>query len=107
MGLQVPLAKSQQHKEQQGLDKDTELALVQQGEDASFLLNNDTFNNTINQLVDTAFQQFVNSNQRTQRHREQSYHHYRALVEIISTLRQRVAVKEQIEAKADDNNQEE
>ena len=39
--------------------------------------------------------------------REQSYHHYRALVDIINTLRQRVAVKEQIEAKVDDNNQEE
>jgi len=89
------------------LEKETELALVQQGEDASFLLNNDTFNNTINQLVDTAFQQFVNSKPEHTEVREQSYHHYRALVEIISTLRQRVAVKEQIEAKADDNNQEE
>ena len=88
------------------MDKDTELALVKQGEDASFLLNNDTFNHTINQLVDTAFQQFVNSKPEETDAREQSYHHYRALVEIISTLRQRVAVKEQIEAKADDNNQE-
>jgi len=89
------------------LDKDTELSLIQQGEDASFLLDNDIFNNTINQLVDGAFQQFVNSKPEQVDIREQSYHHYRALVEIISTLRQRVAVKEQIEAKADDNNQEE
>ena len=89
------------------MEKETELALVQQGEDASFLLNNDTFNNTINQLVDLAFQQFVNSKPEDTETREQSYHHYRALVEIISTLRQRVAVKEQIEAKVDDNNQEE
>ena len=88
------------------MDKDTELALVKQGEDASFLLNNDIFNNTINSLVDTAFQQFVNSKPEESSQREQSYHHYRALVDIINTLRQRVAVKEQIEAKADDNNQE-
>lgn len=89
------------------MDKDTELALVKQGEDASFLLNNDIFNNTINSLVDTAFQQFVNSKPEESSQREQSYHHYRALVDIVNTLRQRVAVKEQIEAKADDNNQEE
>ena len=88
------------------MEKDTELELIKQGEDALFLLNNDTFNTTINQLVDIAFQQFVNSKPEQVDIREQSYHHYRALVEIISTLRQRVAVKEQIEAKADDNNQE-
>ena len=88
------------------MDKDTELALVKQGEDASFLLNNDIFNNTINSLVDAAFQQFVNSKPEETSQREQSYHHYRALVDIVNTLRQRVAVKEQIEAKADDNSQE-
>ena len=89
------------------MDKNTELKLIKQGEDASFLLGNDTFNNTINQLVDTAFQQFVNTKPGEVDLREQSYHHYRALVEIISTLQQRVAVKDQIQAKADDNNQEE
>jgi len=89
------------------LDKDTELSLIQQGEDASFLLGDDTFNKTINQLVDAAFQQFVNSKPEDTSAREQSYHHYRALVDIVGTLQQRVAVKEQIEAKADDNNQEE
>ena len=88
------------------MEKDTELALVKQGEDASFLLNNDIFNNTINSLVDAAFQAFVNSKPEETTAREQSYHHYRALVDIVNTLRQRVAVKEQIEAKADDNNQE-
>ena len=88
------------------MDKETELSLIQQGEDASFLLNNDIFNTTINSLVDGAFQQFVNSKPEQTTEREQSYHHYRALVEIVSTLQQRVAVKEQIETKADDNNQE-
>jgi hypothetical protein len=89
------------------LDKETELSLIKQGEDASFLLGNDIFNDTINSLVDAAFQQFVNSQPEQTDHRELSYHHYRALVEIVSTLQQRVAVKEQIEAKGlDDNNQE-
>lgn len=84
-----------------------ELQMIKDGEDAEVLLGSDTFNSTINNLVDQAFQNFVNSKPEQKEVRELSYNHYRALVEIVSTLQQRVAVKDQIKAKADDNNQEE
>lgn len=86
---------------------ENELQMIKDGEDAEVLLGSDTFNSTINNLVDQAFQNFVNSKPEQKEVRELSYNHYRALVEIVSTLQQRVAVKDQIKANADDNNQEE
>jgi hypothetical protein len=86
---------------------ENELQMIKNGEDAEVLLASDTFNSTINNLVDQAFQNFVNSKPEQKEVRELSYNHYRALVEIVSTLQQRVAVKDQIKANADDNNQEE
>ena len=86
---------------------ENELQMIKNGEDAEVLLGSDTFNSTINNLVDQAFQNFVNSKPEQKEVRELSYNHYRALVEIVSTLQQRVAVKDQIKANADDNNQEE
>ena len=87
---------------------ENELQMIKVGEDAEVLLGSETFNTTINSLVDAAFQNFVNSKPEQKEVRELSYNHYRALVEIVSTLQQRVAVKDQISANAlDDNNQEE
>ena len=83
--------------------------LVRMGEAAEVLLDSDAFSSTVNQLVDASFQNFTNSNPDESVKREQSYHHYRALVDIVSTLRQRVQVKDEIVSKLaeDDNNQEE
>ena len=39
--------------------------------------------------------------------RDNSYHFYRALVDVVSTLQQRVSVRDEIMSKAGDNNQEE
>lgn len=86
---------------------DQQMKLVEQGLAAEKLLAADAFNSTINQLVDAAFQNFVNSKPEQNDVREASYHHYRALVEIVSTLQQRVQIKTEIEANEDDNNQEE
>ena len=86
---------------------ENELQMIKVGEEAEVLLGSETFNSTINSLVDAAFQNFVNSKPEQKEVRELSYNHYRALVEIVSTLQQRVAVKDQIKANADDNNQEE
>jgi hypothetical protein len=62
----------------------------------------------VNSLVDASFQTFTNSKPGELENREKAYHHYRALVDIVSTLQQRVAVKDEIVAKAEDNsNQEE
>ena len=86
---------------------DQQMKLVEQGLAAQKLLAAEAFNSTINQLVDAAFQNFVNSKPEQNDVREASYHHYRALVEIVSTLQQRVQIKTEIEANEDDNNQEE
>ena len=76
------------------------------GNEAAHLLDNQAFNSTINNLVDQAFQAFCNSKPEQTTERERSYHHYRALVDIVSTLQQRVAVRDQIVAN-DNNSQEE
>ena len=70
------------------------------------LLDSQAFSSTINQLVDASFQTFSNTAPMESEKREQAYHHYRALVDIVSTLRQRVQVKDEIVNRpADDSNQ--
>ena len=81
--------------------------LIQMGVDAENLLSTDIFNTTINQLVEASFQTFTGSKPDEMEKREQAYHHYRALVDIVQTLQQRVSVKDEIVAKADNSNQEE
>ena len=80
--------------------------LIRMGFEAEHLLDNPAFNSTINNLVDQAFQAFCNSKPEQSSERERSYHHYRALVDVVSTLQQRVAVRDQITAN-DNNSQEE
>ena len=80
------------------------------GDEAEVLLKTPAFDATINQLVDSSFQAFVNSKPEDKEARERSYAHYRALVDIVSTLQQRVSVRDEIQAKVaanDNNNQEE
>ena len=82
--------------------------LVRLGEEAELLLDSEAFSGTINQLVDASFQMFANSSPEEAAKRDAAYHHYRALVDIVSTLRQRVSVKDEIINKEadDDTNQE-
>ena len=89
--------------------EDQEEQLVRMGEAAEVLHDTEAFSSTVNQLVDASFQHFTNSKPEESEKREAAYHHYRALVDIVSTLRQRVSVKDEIVSKksADDNNQEE
>ena len=80
--------------------------LVRLGDEAEVLLKAPVFNSTINQLVDASFHAFCNSKPDEKESRERSYTHYRALVDIVNTLQQRVAIRDEINAKAGDNNQE-
>jgi hypothetical protein len=81
--------------------------LVRMGDEAEVLIQNSAFNSTVNQLVELSFQTFVNSKAEDKEARERSYSHYRALVDIVATLQQRVAVRDEINAaNAGDNNQE-
>lgn len=83
--------------------------LIQYGEDCELVLKSESFNRVVNSLVEQSFQKFVNSQPDQKVERETAYNHYRALVDVVNTLKQQVAVKEEIIAKSqeDDNSQEE
>ena len=82
--------------------------MISKGEAADVLLNTDAFSNTIDQMVQGTFQTFVNSKPEDTEVRERAYSHYSALVDIVSTLRQQVSVKDEIITKnAERNNSEE
>lgn len=80
--------------------------LVQAGDDAETLLSADAFDRVINGLVESTFQAFVNSKPEDGDHRERTFTHYRALVDVVNTLKQQVSVRDEILAKGD-NSQEE
>lgn len=73
--------------------------LVSYGESADNLLNNNYFNKTVDNLVQSTFQAFVNSKLEDAEGRERTFAHYRALVDIVNTLRQQVSVRDEILAK--------
>lgn len=83
--------------------------LIALGDQAEALLKQEVFNTTVNQLVEGTFQSFVNSKPENSSDREKAYAHYRALVDIVNTLQQRVSVRDEInnKRKNSDNNNEE
>ena len=81
--------------------------LITLGDQAEDLLKQEVFNKTINQLVEGTFQAFVNSKPEEADVRDKTYAHYRALVDIVNTLQQRVTVRDEINKKNSDNNKEE
>ncbi len=81
--------------------------MIVKGEAAEVLLGTEAFSNTIDQMVQGTFQTFVNSKPEQTEGRERAYNHYRALVDIVSTLQQQVSVKNEIIAKNDRDNNEE
>lgn len=80
--------------------------LVQAGDDAEALLSAEAFDRVINSLVESTFQAFVNSKPEDGDQRERTFSHYRALVDVVNTLKQQVSVRDEILAKGD-NSQEE
>jgi hypothetical protein len=96
--------------QEQEAEQQREEHLCRIGDEADVLLKTDAFNATVNQLVEASFQAFCNSKPEDKESRERSYNHYRALVDIVNTLQQRVQVRDQINeknAQLDNNNQEE
>jgi hypothetical protein len=78
------------------------------GDEAGAVLNGSAFNSVINELVERAFQTFVNTEPADKDKREYAYNHYRALVDVVDTLKQRVQVRDSIiEQQNGDNSQEE
>ena len=86
-----------------------EETLINLGNEAEQLVNSEVFNKTINRMVEGSFQAFVNSKPEDTKARDKSYDHYRALVDIVNTLRHDVQVRDEIIAKneQDNNSQEE
>lgn len=88
--------------------EDQQQKLIQLGDDCEVLIKSEPFNRVINGLVENAFQKFTNSKPEDQQEREITYYHYRAIVDVVSTLKQQVAVRDEIIAKEQgDNSQEE
>ena len=82
--------------------------LVVAGDEADALLKGTAFTSVINELVERAFQTFVNTAPEDKEKREYTYSHYRALVDVVDTLKQRVQVRDSIiEQQNGDNSQEE
>jgi hypothetical protein len=81
--------------------------LIKLGDQAETLLKQEVFNTTVNQLVEGTFQSFVNSKPEETNARDKAYAHYRALVDIVNTLQQRVTVRDEINKKNSDNNNKE
>ena len=69
------------------------------GNDAEALLNTEAFTKTLNTTVDATVQAFLGSAPDEADKRTEAYGHYRALVDIVNTLRQQVEVRDQIDAK--------
>jgi len=80
--------------------------LLKQGDDAEQLIKSDTFNNVVNSLVESTFQAFVNTKPEEGNNRERTYNHYRALVDIVNTLQQRVSVRDEIMNKRNNSEEE-
>ena len=82
--------------------------LVMAGDEAGAVLSSSAFNSVINELVERSFQTFVNTEPADKDKREYAYNHYRALVDVVDTLKQRVQVRDSIiEQQNGDNSQEE
>ena len=81
--------------------------LIQFGEDCELVLKSESFNRVVNSLVEQSFQKFVNSQPDQKVERAAAYNHYRALVDVVNTLKQNVSVKEEIIAKSEDDNSQE
>lgn len=86
------------------MNQDETDVLVQQGNDAETILDYPAFSNIVNSIVDASFQTFSNTKPEDTSARERAYNHYRAIVDIVNTLQQRVQVRDQILAAQDDNN---
>ena len=70
------------------MSEQNEDQLINIGNDAEKLLNK-AFNNVIDGIVQGTFQAFVNSNPEEAEIRERNYSAYRAVVDIVNTLKQK------------------
>ena len=82
--------------------------LVMAGDEAEVLLQSPAFTSVINELVEQAFQTFVSTAPEDKDKRESAFSHYRGLVDVVNTVKQRVEVRDSIKQQLNngDNSQE-
>ena len=80
--------------------------LVMAGDEAEAVLSAPAFTSVVDQIVEQSFSAFVNSDPSENSLREQASNHYRAIVDVVNTLKQRVDVRNEIISQGD-NSQEE
>jgi len=85
----------------------TEENLVAEGDDAEALLNSQAFSGVVNSLIETTFEKFCMSGDSQEKEREATYQGYRALANLVDTLKERVAVRDQINERASESRSEE
>jgi|TARA_B110000908_G_C9983900_1_gene326728 hypothetical protein len=59
-------------------------------------LKGDAFNTVVNDLIESTFSAFVNSDPGENEKRTVAYYQYRALREVVDTLKQNVSVRDEI-----------
>ena len=84
----------------------TEEEHIELGQASETVLDLPAFNQVVNHLVESAFQTFVNSKPDQGEVRERAYNHYHGLVDVVDTMKQRVAVRDEILAKGDTRQEE-
>lgn len=87
--LKKPKKKELNNKE----ENEKKIAL---GDDAELLLENAAFGSTLEEIVESSFQDFVTSKPDDKNKRECAYNHYRAIVDVVNTLKLRIQVRDQI-----------
>lgn len=80
--------------------------MIQQGDDAEQILGSSAFTATVNELVDEAFKAFVNTEPHETEKRENTYRHYRALVDVVNHFKHKVAVRDSINEQGDTSQEE-
>ena len=80
--------------------------MIQHGDEAEQILGSSAFNATVNELVDEAFKAFVNTEPHETEKREETYRHYRALVDVVNHFKHKVAVRDSIKEQGDTSQEE-
>tara|TARA_Y100000996_G_scaffold414098_1_gene404057 strand:- start:3102 stop:3368 length:267 start_codon:yes stop_codon:yes gene_type:complete len=80
--------------------------MIQHGDEAEQILGSSAFSATVNELVDEAFKAFVNTEPHETEKREETYRHYRALVDVVNHFKHKVAVRDSIKEQGDTSQEE-
>ena len=80
--------------------------LVTAGDEAEAVLSAPAFTSVVDEIVEQTFSTFVNTDPVDEHLREKAYNHYRAIVDVVNTLKHRVDIRNEIIAQGD-NSQEE